>query len=114
TMRDLLHTVRSNAPKSWSMHSALEYIAQQENGVLVLIAHNETPSELLAHIEWLSSDTPRKHGLGQESHIVRTVGGGSQVLRDLGVQKMRLLSGEVKYNALSGFGLEVVDYIPRT
>jgi len=112
TMRDLLHTVRSNAPKSWSMHSALEFIGKQESGVLVLIAHQETPSELLAHIEWLSSGTPRKNGLGQESHIVRTVGGGSQVLRDLGVQKMRLLSSEVKYNALSGFGLEVVDYIP--
>lgn len=41
-----------------------------------------------------------------------TVGTGSQILRDLGVTKMRLLNPEVKYSALSGFDLEVVEFIP--
>jgi len=41
-----------------------------------------------------------------------TVGTGSQILRDLGVRKMRLLSTPMKFTALSGFDLEVVEYIP--
>ena len=41
----------------------------------------------------------------------RRVGVGSQILQDLGVQKMALFSSQKKYYALSGFGLEVVEYI---
>jgi 3,4-dihydroxy 2-butanone 4-phosphate synthase/GTP cyclohydrolase II len=36
---------------------------------------------------------------------------GSQILASLGVRKMRLLSQPKRYHALSGFGLEVVDYV---
>jgi len=39
------------------------------------------------------------------------VGTGSQILRDLGVGKMRLLSQEMKFNAISGFDLEIEEYI---
>ena len=41
----------------------------------------------------------------------RTVGVGSQILAAMGVGKMRLLSKPIKYHALSGFGLDVVEYI---
>ena len=41
----------------------------------------------------------------------RNVGVGSQILSNLGVSKMRLLSSQTKYHSLSGFGLEVVEYI---
>ena len=43
--------------------------------------------------------------------IVRVVGTGSQILRDIGVGKMRLLSSPTKFNAISGFQLEVVEFI---
>jgi len=36
---------------------------------------------------------------------------GSQILVSMGVQKMRLLSKPIKYHALSGYGLEVVEYV---
>ncbi|MCP4790342.1 MAG: bifunctional 3,4-dihydroxy-2-butanone-4-phosphate synthase/GTP cyclohydrolase II, partial [Gammaproteobacteria bacterium] len=39
------------------------------------------------------------------------VGTGSQILRELGVHKMRLMSTEMKYNAISGFDLEIEEYI---
>ena len=41
----------------------------------------------------------------------RRVGVGSQILKALGVGKMRLLSSPKKYHALGGFGLEVVEYV---
>ena len=37
---------------------------------------------------------------------------GAQILRDLGVRKMRLMSSPMKFNAISGFDLEVVEYVP--
>ena len=39
---------------------------------------------------------------------------GSQILRDLGIGKIRLMGAAIKYNAISGFGLEVVDYLEAT
>ena len=41
----------------------------------------------------------------------KNIGLGAQILRDLGVGKIRLLSAPIKYNALSGFDLEVVDFL---
>ncbi|MGK0411815.1 MAG: 3,4-dihydroxy 2-butanone 4-phosphate synthase/GTP cyclohydrolase II [Shewanella psychromarinicola] len=41
----------------------------------------------------------------------RRVGVGSQILSSLGVSTMRLLSSPKRYHSLSGFGLEVTDYI---
>ena len=34
------------------------------------------------------------------------------VAEDLGVRKMRLLSAPMRFNAISGFDLEVVEYLP--
>ena len=36
---------------------------------------------------------------------------GAQILRDLGVGKIPLMGAPVKYNALEGFGLEVVEFV---
>lgn len=43
--------------------------------------------------------------------MYRTIGTGSQILRDLGITQMRLLSSPMRFNALSGFDLEIVEYI---
>ena len=43
--------------------------------------------------------------------VYRQVGTGAQILRDMGVKKMRLMSAPMKFSALSGFDLEVVDVI---
>jgi 3,4-dihydroxy 2-butanone 4-phosphate synthase/GTP cyclohydrolase II len=40
-----------------------------------------------------------------------TVGLGSQILRDMGVGKIRLMGAPIRYNAISGFDLEVVEHV---
>jgi 3,4-dihydroxy 2-butanone 4-phosphate synthase/GTP cyclohydrolase II len=45
---------------------------------------------------------------------LRTYGTGAQILRALGVRRMRVLSAPKHMYALSGFGLEVVEYISST
>jgi 3,4-dihydroxy 2-butanone 4-phosphate synthase / GTP cyclohydrolase II len=43
--------------------------------------------------------------------VLRTYGIGAQILSDLGVRRMRVLSAPKKMHGISGFGLEVVEYV---
>jgi 3,4-dihydroxy 2-butanone 4-phosphate synthase/GTP cyclohydrolase II len=43
--------------------------------------------------------------------VYQQVGTGSQILMDLGIHKMRLMSAPYKFTAISGFDLEVVEYV---
>ena len=43
----------------------------------------------------------------------RRIGIGSQILRDLGVKKIKLMGSEVRYPSLSGFGLEVTNFVKK-
>ena len=102
-MRDLL-MVRQ--PGRWSLRAAMTEVATAGKGVVLLLGHSLDGDEVLAHIreaEGATSKTPSTYS---------TVGAGSQILRDLGVRKMRLMSAPMKFNAISGFDLEVVEYLP--
>ena len=43
--------------------------------------------------------------------IHRLIGTGSQILRQVGICKMRLMSAPVRFNAISGFHLEVTEFV---
>jgi 3,4-dihydroxy 2-butanone 4-phosphate synthase/GTP cyclohydrolase II len=90
--------------KRWYLAKALEYISQH-NGVLVLLNEHYQPMDLLQQI-----NAYHQENVGTLPSL-RHIGLGSQILADLGVTKMRLLSSPRKMSALSGFGLEVVEYI---
>jgi GTP cyclohydrolase II len=65
--------------------------------------------QLLAASIWPWASRPAGTAAGESYN---TVGLGSQILRDLGVGKIRLMGAPIKYNAISGFGLEVMR-LPR-
>jgi 3,4-dihydroxy 2-butanone 4-phosphate synthase / GTP cyclohydrolase II len=90
---------------SWPILAALETIAQADSGALVLLHRPETADALLERITPAAA-APRKFDL-------RDYGIGAQILRDLGVVKMKLLSSPLKMPAMDGFGLEVVGYLDR-
>ena len=56
-------------------------------------------------------ELPASLKANMELGIYRVVGTGSQILRDLGVGKMRLLSSPTRFNAISGFQLEVTEFV---
>jgi len=92
----------------WSLRAAMSEVAKAGSGVVLLLGNPLTGPDLLAHLE---------RQLGNEAKVANpttysTVGAGSQILRDLGVRKMRLMSSPMKFNAISGFDLEVVEYLP--
>ena len=91
-------------PGRWSLRAAMAEVAQAGSGVVLLLGNPLTGPELLAHLGGKQpAPTPATYS---------TVGAGSQILRDLGVRKMRLMSSPMKFNAISGFDLEVVEYLP--
>ncbi|HWK55337.1 MAG TPA: bifunctional 3,4-dihydroxy-2-butanone-4-phosphate synthase/GTP cyclohydrolase II [Hyphomicrobiales bacterium] len=111
TLRDLFGVANPLRP-SWSLHRSLERIGQEGKGVVVVLANDRGTGDVveqLAQLSALNGQPPTTPPVPPGSYL--TVGTGSQILRDIGVGKMRLLSYPTKY-AISGFALEVVEYIP--
>ena len=95
----------------WPLRSAMERIAKEGHGVVVILRPEETPRSLMEQVQAISrpevAGTPRHVGI----EVLRTYGIGAQILRDLGVSRMRVLSAPKQMLGLSGFDLEVVEYV---
>jgi 3,4-dihydroxy 2-butanone 4-phosphate synthase/GTP cyclohydrolase II len=87
---------------SVSLERAMNAISKQAPGVLVLLHRKETAADLLAVLQAEKPRTmkwdPRLYGIG------------AQILRELGVGKMRLLGSTRKMPSMAGFGLEIIGY----
>lgn len=105
--RDLLK-IQQNNQSSWDIDRALQHIANSERGVFVWIG--QEMRDLGQALGQVQQPTHAKSN-STLSRQYQTIGVGAQILRDVGVQQMRLLSSPLKFNALSGFNLEVVEYI---
>ncbi|MEM1437680.1 MAG: bifunctional 3,4-dihydroxy-2-butanone-4-phosphate synthase/GTP cyclohydrolase II [Pseudomonadota bacterium] len=96
----------------WPLRDAMRKIVEAGAGVVVLLRYSEGPRELVDMIQALDQSAPQvEEGGGDADRELRQYGVGAQILRDLGVTRMRVLSAPVHMHAISGFGLEVVDYI---
>lgn len=107
-LRDTL-CLKQAGSQSWSTQQALRRINEEGAGVLVILGGIEN-NDLEKRLSEFFGDAPVATTAGSGSYL--TIGTGSQILRDLGVTKMRLLNPPVKFSAISGFDLEVVEFIP--
>lgn len=107
-MRDLITSKISGRP-TWSLGKCLQAVAAHGRGVIVLLARTEGPEQLLASIDRALGEQSATAAMTPDSYT--TVGLGSQILKDLGVGKIHLMGAPIKYNAISGFDLEVLDYV---
>ena len=107
-MRDLVTSKLSERP-TWSLGRCLQQVAASGRGVVVLLAQTERPEQLLASIDMALGEVGAAAGAPPDTYT--TVGLGSQILQDLGVGKIRLMGAPIKYNAISGFDLEVLDFV---
>jgi 3,4-dihydroxy 2-butanone 4-phosphate synthase/GTP cyclohydrolase II len=95
----------------WPLHSAIERIAKEKTGVIVLLRDQETSREFMDSVESLGQqrDEIADHRSGDA--VLRTYGVGAQILRDLGLSKIRVLSAPKHMYAISGFDLEITEYV---
>ncbi|HVL74903.1 MAG TPA: 3,4-dihydroxy-2-butanone-4-phosphate synthase, partial [Noviherbaspirillum sp.] len=104
---DLLETRATT--HSWTIASAMEAIRASERGAIVLLNCEESADEMFAQFNALNSPGDRPQPRGSRMDL-RTYGIGAQILKDLGVGKMRLLANPRKMPSMTGFNLEVVGY----
>ncbi|NKF24728.1 bifunctional 3,4-dihydroxy-2-butanone-4-phosphate synthase/GTP cyclohydrolase II [Solimonas marina] len=106
TLQDVLGVQHDDF--AWPLRRALKRIADEGSGVVVLLRKPESAREFVQQIVSLNMDASGTH---DTRPLLRTYGIGAQILSDLGVRKMRVLSAPKRMQGISGFGLEVVEYV---
>jgi 3,4-dihydroxy 2-butanone 4-phosphate synthase/GTP cyclohydrolase II len=95
----------------WPLASAIERIAEEEVGVIVLLRERENSRDFVEAIEGLGKSRDEIEERRSGDSVLRTYGIGAQILRDLGLSKIRVLSAPKQMHAISGFDLEITEYV---
>ncbi|MGD2083385.1 MAG: bifunctional 3,4-dihydroxy-2-butanone-4-phosphate synthase/GTP cyclohydrolase II [Chromatiales bacterium] len=109
---DLFGTARTDC--GMPLRSALQRIAREGKGAVVILRNHDSAREIVQRIRDYrlhdaEDEVPERR---QDSvRVLRTYGAGAQILSDLGVRRMRVLSAPKSLHGLSGFGMEVVEYV---
>lgn len=95
----------------WPMRDALQRVASQPSGVLVFLSRPEESATLIRRMRGYQFGPAETTPTADQSAELRTYGIGAQILLDIGVHKMRVLGARKRLSGLSGFNLEVVEYL---
>jgi 3,4-dihydroxy 2-butanone 4-phosphate synthase/GTP cyclohydrolase II len=109
TLGDLLGI--QNPMLGWPLHGAIKRISEEDVGIIVVLRDQESTREVMntvGHLSDVKDDLESRRG-GEA--VLRTYGIGAQILKDLGIQRMRVLSAPRQMHAISGFDLEITDYV---
>jgi len=109
TLGDILGI--QNRSLGWPIDSAIKRIAEEEAGVVVLLREQESSRHLVEAVNELAEKTDELQERRDGESVLRTYGVGAQILRDLGLQKIRVLSAPKQLYGISGFDLEVSEYV---
>jgi 3,4-dihydroxy 2-butanone 4-phosphate synthase / GTP cyclohydrolase II len=106
---DTLET--SRAIHSWGLAESLARIAAEGRGVVVLLNCGESAEQLLSQFDGTARSS---NGLDRGRMDLRTYGIDAQILRHCGVHKMTLMGRPRRMPSMTGYGLEVAGYLPKT
>jgi 3,4-dihydroxy 2-butanone 4-phosphate synthase/GTP cyclohydrolase II len=97
----------------WPLRNAMRQINEAGEGVIVVLRNHDTPRELIQRMLGMQTQPPYSEGFIKKdnSKELRTYGVGAQILSNLGVRKMRVLSAPKSIHGLSGFEMEVTEYV---
>jgi len=109
TLRDVIGV---QGEPGWTLRSAMQRISQEQAGIVIVLRQLESPRDIMASVRALEGgaphESPAPHPGGT---VLRTYGVGAQILQDLGVHRMRVLSSPKQMLGISAFDLEVVEYV---
>ena len=115
TLRDALGIIGDG--RTWTLRRALERVARAPNGVVVILREAEAAHDLGAALQALQRSAGAAGEAGAQpprnaqAMVLRTFGVGAQILKDLGVCRMRVMSQPKQMHGLSAFGLTVESYL---
>jgi 3,4-dihydroxy 2-butanone 4-phosphate synthase/GTP cyclohydrolase II len=111
TLCDLFGTVHQGC--GWPLREVMRQVAEEGEGVIVVLRNRDRVEDIFARLKDFDPHAPedRLPARRQESHELRTYGIGAQILADVGVRKMRVMSAPKAMHGISGFDLEVVEYV---
>ena len=97
----------------WPLQAAIERIAQEDAGIIVMLREQENSREFVDAVKSLETNRDEVRERRDGDSVLKTYGVGAQILRDLGVSKIRVLSAPKQMYAISGFDLEITGYVDR-
>jgi 3,4-dihydroxy 2-butanone 4-phosphate synthase / GTP cyclohydrolase II len=96
---------------SWTLDAAMKEIAARDLGAIVLLNCHDSKEHLIDVFQAFDRKD-KADQLKRRPVDFKTYGIGAQILRELGVGKMQVLSNPRKLGSMSGYGLEVTGFIP--
>jgi len=111
TLCDLFSTIHSGC--GWPLRDVMRQVAEEGEGAIVVLRNRDRVEDVLARLKDfdLHDSEDRIPVRRQDRNELRTYGIGAQILSDLGVRKMRVMSAPRAMHGISGFDLEVVEYV---
>jgi 3,4-dihydroxy 2-butanone 4-phosphate synthase/GTP cyclohydrolase II len=96
---------------SWPLARALQALQRSPRGVAVLLNCTGDAATLLAQCQPQVTAAQRT---ARSAMDLRTYGVGAQILRDLGVARMRVLGSPRRMPSMAGYGLEVTGFVTHS
>jgi 3,4-dihydroxy 2-butanone 4-phosphate synthase/GTP cyclohydrolase II len=93
------------------LKTAIAEIAREGKGMVLVLGGHEDDENLLRRIQKQPEPNVSSSGDSRQSNELRTYGIGAQIIVDIGIRKMRVLSAPKHLTGLAGFDLEVVEYV---
>ena len=106
TLRDVVGV--KNEKLGWPLRAAMHRVAKEESGAVVILRPEESPRDFMDSVRLLDAK-PTRQRVG--ATVVRTYGIGAQILKDLGLKRMRVLSAPKQLQGLAAFDLEITSYV---
>jgi len=107
TLGDLFHA--DLRERTHTLQEALQRLAQEPDGIIVVLDDAQSHNDIISRMVAFSHNNPPPKRPQEQD--LRTYGIGAQILIDQGVGKMRLLSAPYKFTGISGYQLEVSEYL---
>ncbi|SUO97161.1 bifunctional 3,4-dihydroxy-2-butanone-4-phosphate synthase/GTP cyclohydrolase II [Suttonella ornithocola] len=107
TLSDLFSAELSE--RHYRLDDALARLSNEKEGIIVILDDGQTTTDILNRMYAFAHNTPLPKR--KQEQDLRTYGIGAQILLDQGVRKMRLLSAPYKFTGLSGYQLEVLEFL---
>ena len=96
----------------WPLRNVMKKMDEAGEGIIVVLRGN-SQVDLLDRLKEVDKNHEKEPEKNNSPSELKTFGIGAQILSDLGVSKMRVMSAPMQLHGLAGFGLEIVEYVRK-